>query len=96
MLGRKQTSLQRAPKPHLLAWNLQVQGLEIASAWDVGLLLYSLVPSEKGPTNSWRGSQGKQKAGELLQLLMTRLHKVLQTDSRGCDVCYKLMSAAAV
>lgn len=62
---------------------------------DVGLLLYSLVPSEKGPTNSWRGSQGKQKAGELLQLL-TRLHKVLQTDSRGCDVCYKLMSAAAV
>lgn len=85
MLGGKQTSLQRAPKPCLLAWNLQVQGLEIASAWDVGLLLYSLVPSEKGPTNSWRGSQGKQKAGELLQLL-TRLHKVLQTDSRGCDV----------
>lgn len=95
MLGRKQTSLQRAPKPHLLAWNLQVQGLEIASAWDVGLLLYSLVPSEKRPTNSWRGSQGKQKAGELLQLL-TRLHKVLQTDSWGCDMCYKLMSAAAV
>lgn len=95
MLGGKQTSLQRAPKPCLLAWNLQVQGLEIASAWDVGLLLYSLVPSEKRPTNSWRGSQGKQKAGELLQLL-TRLHKVLQTDSRGCDVCYKLMSAAAV
>lgn len=95
MLGGKQTSLQRAPKPHLLAWNLQVQGLEIASAWDVGLLLYSLVPSEKGPTNSWRGSQGKQKAGELLQLL-TRLHKVLQTDSWGCDMCYKLMSAAAV